>query len=82
MTDINLKDVLRALSDLRDDGTVPRNVKLHLDAAETQLKSQAEVSIRVNQALNELEEIADDTNLQPWTRTQLLNIVSMLEKVH
>jgi len=37
--------------------------------------------IRINKALHELEEIADDINLQPFTRTQLWNIVSILEKI-
>ncbi|MBU0461926.1 MAG: UPF0147 family protein, partial [Nanoarchaeota archaeon] len=38
-----------------------------------------ELSIRINKALSELDEISDDTNLQAYTRTQIWNIASMLE---
>ncbi|MFH1133707.1 MAG: UPF0147 family protein [Nanoarchaeota archaeon] len=82
MMDITEKDVIRTIVELRDDSSVPRNVKAHLDAAEKELRKGDERVIKVNKALNHLEEIADDTNLQSYTRTQLLCIVSMLEKLH
>jgi uncharacterized protein (UPF0147 family) len=39
------------------------------------------MSLRVDKAQQELEEISADANLQPFTRTQLWNIVSLLETI-
>ena len=44
--------------------------------------SSSEISIKISKALNDLDEIADDVNLQPYTRTQIWNVVSILEKIN
>jgi len=74
--------IVEVLEELQDDGAVPKNVKEKLISTINALKEKGEVSIRVNKALHELEEIADDPNLQTYTRTQLWNVVSALEKIH
>ena len=76
-----IKSVIEVLEELQEDGSVPRNVKDKLTTTIEALKEEAEVSIRVNKALHELEEIADDPNLQPYTRTQIWGMVSLLEKI-
>jgi uncharacterized protein (UPF0147 family) len=45
------------------------------------LNNNLEISIKVSKALNELEELADDVNLQSYTRSQIWTIISVLEKV-
>ena len=45
------------------------------------LNGETETQIKVSKALNELEEIADDVNLKSYTRTQVWNVVSALEKI-
>ncbi|MBU0979985.1 MAG: UPF0147 family protein [Nanoarchaeota archaeon] len=79
---INDKDVLRAIKELKEDSTVPRNVRSHLEKAEEEMKTEEEMSVRVNKALNALEDVTEDMNIQPYTRSQLWNVVSMLEKLH
>ena len=74
-------DVINFLLELKEDLSVPKNVKLKVDKIIAILQGSEELSIRVNKASNELDEIADDSNMQPYTRTQTLNIVSMLEKL-
>ncbi len=75
-----IQDVITIISELETDGTIPRNVKEKFKRILGILKKDEEVSIKVNKALNEMDEIADDINLQSYTRTQLWNIVSLLEK--
>jgi transcriptional regulator NrdR family protein len=41
--------------------------------------SSKEIGEAVMKHLHELDEIADDTNLQAYTRTQIWNVVSILE---
>jgi uncharacterized protein (UPF0147 family) len=73
--------IRQALSDLQADSTVPKNVKTKIELVLQILDEESDASIRVNKALHELEELSDDTNIQPFIRTQLWNIVSMLESI-
>lgn len=75
-----IKDIIEALSKLLEDTTVPKNIKIKIENTIKALKEN-DVSMGVDKALQELDEIADDVNIQPYTRTQIWAIVSMLEKV-
>ena len=76
-----IKKVIEALRALQDDITVPKNLKNKLEETIKILGEDEEPSVRVNKALNELDEINDYTNIQSHTRTQIWNIVSLLEAV-
>jgi len=76
-----IRDIIEILEEMHEDTAVPRNVKDKLIKTVKALHEKAEASIRVNKALHELEEIADDPNLEPYTRTQIWNVVSLLEKI-
>ena len=76
-----LQTAIEALNELKDDNTVPRNVKHRVEVAIATLSQETEVSIKVNKALSEMEELADDVNMQPYTRMQIFNVVSLLETV-
>ena len=43
------------------------------------LQEDKEISIKINKALDELDEIGDDANMEPYTRSQIWNLVSALE---
>lgn len=79
MTEIN--DVVELLTELLNDNTVPRNVKGKIEQIISFLNEEKELSLRVNKALNILDEISDDNNMQAYTRTQIWNIASMLESL-
>ena len=76
----NVDEIISALSELVEDTTVPKNIKTRVENAIKALKED-DVSIGVDKALQELDEAADDVNIQPYTRTQIWGIVSMLEKI-
>ena len=78
----DLQDIIDVLKELESDNTVPRNIKTSVQNTIKALKSEGESSIKINKALHQLEEVSDDTNMQPYTRTQIWNIVSMLEKIN
>ncbi len=77
-----INDIVEILEELLNEGAVPKNVKDKITVTVNALRDKTEVSIRINKALNELEEVADDPNLQTYTRTQIWNIVSLLEKIN
>ena len=76
-----IKDVVTNLTELKDDSSIPKNVKLKICDTIKLLEDDGEVSIRVNKALQHLDEIAEDVNMQSYTRTQIWNVVSLLERV-
>ncbi len=75
-----INEIIEMLTGLSEDLSIPKNVKDRLEATARILKEDSELKIRINKALHELDEIADDPNLDSYNRTQVWNIVSMLEK--
>jgi len=76
-----LQNVILALQELEQDPSTPRNVKARLASTIKVLNEKSETSIKVSKALHELEDLTEDSNVQSYTRTQLFNIVSLLEIV-
>lgn len=76
-----LDNIISYLKELLEDNTVPRNVRNKISDVITLLEGDEEESIKINKALDTFDEISNDTNLQSYTRTQLWNVVSMLENL-
>lgn len=80
--DERVVNIISALEELQVDTTIPRNVKTKIEIVIKALKNEEEeFIIRKDKALNELDEISEDTNIQSYTRTQVWNIVSALEMI-
>ena len=80
--DAQVLDIIHVMDELKDDSTVPRNVKTKLETSITMLKKDGdELRLRIDKVLQELDEVANDTNTQSYTRSQIWNIVSMLESI-
>jgi uncharacterized protein (UPF0147 family) len=72
--------IIEGLQEIANDVAVPRNVKEKLTLIIGTLKNtEEEFLMRKDKALSELDEIVEDTNIQPYTRTQIWNVVSALE---
>lgn len=76
-----LQQAIYALQELIDDSSTPRALKVKIVSVMTVLNQNTEQKIKVSKALNQLESVTEDSTLQPFTRTQLFNIVSLLEVV-
>ncbi len=77
-----LNGIIEAMSDLQEDNTLPKNIKSKLQTIGEMLKQETEDQrMVINKALDQLSELSEDVNIQPYTRTQLWNIVSMLESL-
>ena len=73
--------VINSLNEIQSDATVPRNVRTKIEAVINTLRENIELSIKINKTLNELDGIVNDVNLQSYTRTQIWNVMSLLEKI-
>lgn len=77
----NLEPIIGAIGELISEGTLPKNIKNRVENIIDTLREDTEISIRVNKVLSEFADIADDNNLEPYTRALVWNIMSLLEKV-
>ncbi len=80
MNDQRVLSIIESLQEIATDSAVPRNVKERLVKIIEVLKHDSEdILLRKDKALSELDEVVEDTNLQAYTRTQIWNVVSVLE---
>ena len=75
-------ETIERLQELEEDSNIPKNIKIKIKNIMNILKEDKESSIKTNKALSELDEISNDPNLEAYTRTQIWNIVSILEKIN
>jgi len=77
----NLKQVIYALQELEQDSSTPKNVKSKVSSTIKALSDESETGLKISKALQELEYLSEDCNVQSYTRIQIFNIVSLLELV-
>ena len=81
VTQEDLEPIFDTISELIEDSSVPKNVKTKLELVSAILKKEGELPIKINKALDELDSLAEDTNIQPYTRTQIWSLVSAMESI-
>ena len=79
----DLEPIVKLLTQIVEDRTVPRNIRAAAEEAKKDLTERTENGwdIRLSSAISVLDEIINDPNMPMYTRTQIWNIVSMLEAV-
>jgi len=78
MTD-KLKEASEILIELEDDSSIPKNIRQKLKSIIETLRSGEDNSTKVSKVFQSLEEISEDPNLDPYTRTQIMNVSGILE---
>ena len=76
----NFKKITDSHSEVIDNSSLTKNTNENQEEKIIILNGGIDSSIKINKALNILEDVADDSNLEAYTRTQILNVVSLLEK--
>jgi uncharacterized protein len=80
---MDMNTLNKVLDEINEDRTVPRNVRTSMQMAKTDLNNEKlDRKIRINNAISILDEISNDPNIPAYTRTQIWNIVSMLETMN
>jgi uncharacterized protein (UPF0147 family) len=83
MSSKRFESVVSALVELNEDSSVPKNVQDKIIKSIKILSDEKiALPIQKSKVLAELEELGDDVNLQTDIRTQLFNVVGMLEGVN
>ncbi len=77
---MDVKPINKLLDGINSDRSVPKNIRLAIDEAKRGLNDEKQDNaVRINSAVSILDEISNDPNIPIYTRTQIWNIVSMLE---
>lgn len=79
MVTMDMDTINKLLDEINEDRTVPRNIRNLVQEAKNNLNGKQELAVRINSAISILDEVSNDSNIPTYTRTQIWNIVSMLE---
>lgn len=79
MSQENLVEVIEYLEELKEDNTISKNIREKISKIIIILSDKADTSLKINKAMQSLDEISEDIAIHSYTRTQIWNIVSMLE---
>jgi len=79
---MDLETVNNLIEEIKNDRTVPRNIRTLIAEAQKDLNDEKhDIVTRITAAISILDEVSNDVNNPPYTRTQIWNIVSMLETI-
>jgi uncharacterized protein (UPF0147 family) len=82
-SDMNIETINKLLDEINEDRTVPRNIRSMVQEAKSDLNDcNKDMAVRINSAISILDNVSNDTNIPTYARTQVWNIVSMLEAMN
>ena len=76
-----LAEVIDLLNEVGEESSATKNLKIKISQIVSILKAEGDLSLKLNKASHELDELASNSDLDSYTRTQLLGIVGALETV-
>jgi hypothetical protein len=80
---MDLDSVNKLMDEIAEDRTVPRNIRTMLQQAKADLNDEKnDWPVRINAAISILDEVSNDPNIPIYARTQIWNIVSLLEVIN
>lgn len=74
------ENIIPLIQQVASDRTVPRNIRTKCEECIKILQDESQgLDIRINSVISTLDEISNDPNIPMYSRTQIWNIVSLLE---
>jgi uncharacterized protein (UPF0147 family) len=78
---MELKQVFTLLEQIINDRTVPKNIRKAVEDSKAVLNDASDSpQVQISTVISILDEIINDPNMPMYTRTQIWNVVSMLEE--
>ena len=75
-----VKQASSILAIIGEDTTTPRNIRRAArEALDVLTSSEYSLAVRAANAISILDDISQDPNMPPYTRTRIWNVVSVLE---
>ena len=77
-----LDEAIRMLDRISQDRGVPRNIRrLTTEAIDVLRSEDASHAVRASKAISMLNEVMGDINMPPQTRSQMLLVIGLLERI-
>ncbi|MEM3737490.1 MAG: UPF0147 family protein [Candidatus Bathyarchaeia archaeon] len=77
-----IKSVLEVLKAISEDTTTPRNIRRAAkNSIDMLMNTSLTQAVRSANTISILDEISQDPNMPPYTRTRIWNILSILETI-
>ena len=71
--------IILTLSLIKENDGIPKNVKFKIDNAINCLNNNnKEACLKIDEILQELDDISNDPNIPNYTRVEILNIIGLL----
>lgn len=77
----SVDEIISMLKEISEDQNASKNLKSKVNSIINILSAEEELSLKLNKASHELDELASNNDIDSYTRTQLLGVVSALETV-
>lgn len=77
----DLREINEILDMMAKDGAISKNIRDVLAVILEELKDEKNVPVKIDSALQKIEDLSLDPNLSPYVRTQIWNLTSLLETV-
>lgn len=82
MSDDKLLAIIEVLLQIEEDQSVPKNVRGKVKEVVLMLnEAENSIAVRVDKSLQQLDDLSDDPNVPVYTKTQIWNVVSLLESI-
>lgn len=77
----NIEQIMGLVTDIIGDQSIPKNIKLIAEQVESILNdSVLDFDVKKDKSIQLLDNVCEDANMNMFTRTQIWNIISMLEE--
>jgi uncharacterized protein (UPF0147 family) len=77
----NFKRIMDIFDSILNDRTVPKNIRSVVENSKNILISKEDnLEVKISSVINNLDSIMSDANMPLYTRTQIWNLVSLLEE--
>jgi len=74
-----MQEIITILQNIKEDLSIPKNIKERLNQTiQTLCLNNCDDSMKIDKALEELDNISDDPNIPTYTRIEVLNVISVL----
>ncbi len=75
----DLGEINELLQALAQDAALSKNIRDILETINDELRNDKDVSVKIDAALQKIEDLSLDPNISPYVRTQIWNLTSLLE---
>ena len=81
LTAADIEPILRALDQLTEDTSIPKNVRFSITKAKNRLRESNEAVEVLTTSMHALEEVVNDINMPMHGRTMIWNLLSEMEQM-